>query len=484
LISENGSTISGISAGSYVITVNDAVGCSTSATVIVNSVNEMVLVETVLNARCSAPNTGVISVQVSGGSAPYSYAWSNGASTSNISGLTPGSFCLTVTDALGCNQIGCYNISAQGSIEISIATVEATCGQSNGSATASSVQGQAPYTYVWSNGQTGNIITNLGTGIYYVTATDAFGCSAVQSFAVNNSGTPAVTVNTFNNNCASTNGGAIDITVIGGNAPFTYSWSNGSTSQDLSGLVNGTYLVIITDANGCSATAFATISNPESLVVEAEGANVACNNGNTGSIDVTVHSGATPYTYLWSNGVTTQDLSGLVAGNYGITVFDNNGCSVSTSVIITEPTAIVVAVESVTNATCNGALNGSVNISVVGGVLPYTFNWSNSATTEDLQNIGFGTYSVTVTDANGCTSSVITVNITQPEAIVVNVNAITDVKCNGGNDGVITITSAGGTAPYTYLWSNGATTSELTGVAAGTYGVTVTDVNGCTGFSS
>jgi gliding motility-associated-like protein len=480
----NSASINGLAAGSYTVTVEDAAGCSTVENVVVNNISDMVLRGTVLNATCGSPASGVIAVQVSGGTAPYIYAWSNGANTNSISNLVAGTYCLTVTDGNGCNQISCYTISSSGNLAIAVSTTTATCGENNGSATATASLGQAPYNYVWSNGQVGATASNLNAGTYFVTATDASGCSAVQSVAVSEAGAPVVAIQATNNTCANGNTGAIDITLQGGVGPFTFNWSNRATTQNVTGLINGTYSVVVTDANGCIATAIATVSSPSALIVEAEAASVLCNGGNTGAIDVTVNAGTAPYTYLWSNGETTQDLSGLATGNYGVTVFDANGCSVSTTINVAQPDAIAINIDRVDNTVCNSSEDGNIYVSVTGGATPYTYNWSNGATTEDLLNVGFGTYILTVTDANGCTTVAASVNIEQPDAVAVTIAEIGDVSCNGGNDGSVTISVAGGNAPYTYVWSNGATTAELRSVAAGSYDVTVTDVNGCTGTLS
>jgi hypothetical protein len=456
----NSASINGLAAGSYTVTVEDAAGCSTVENVVVNNISDMVLRGTVLNATCGSPASGVIAVQVSGGTAPYIYAWSNGANTNSISNLVAGTYCLTVTDGNGCNQISCYTISSSGNLAIAVSTTTATCGENNGSATATASLGQAPYNYVWSNGQVGATASNLNAGTYFVTATDASGCSAVQSVAVSEAGAPVVAIQATNNTCANGNTGAIDITLQGGVGPFTFNWSNRATTQNVTGLINGTYSVVVTDANGCIATAIATVSSPSALIVEAEAASVLCNGGNTGAIDVTVNAGTAPYTYLWSNGETTQDLSGLATGNYGVTVFDANGCSVSTTINVAQPDAIAINIDRVDNTVCNSSEDGNIYVSVTGGATPYTYNWSNGATTEDLLNVGFGTYILTVTDANGCTTVAASVNIEQPDAVAVTIAEIGDVSCNGGNDGSVTISVAGGNAPYTYVWSNGATPTE------------------------
>ena len=184
----------------------------------------------------------------------------------------------------------------------------------------------------------------------------------------------------------------------------------------------------------------------------------------------------------WSNGATTEDLTGLGAGTYELTVTDANGCEVSIDggVEITEPNILEIAIDATADASCNGATDGSIDITVSGGTAPYSYAWSNGATTEDLAGLGAGTYELTITDANGCEAKIDGgVEITEPNILEIAIDATADASCNGAADGSIDVTISGGTAPYTYAWSNGAATEDLSGLGAGTYELTVTDANGC-----
>jgi hypothetical protein len=242
------------------------------------------------------------------------------------------------------------------------------------------------------------------------------------------------------------------------------------------------YNVVITDANGCSVSTGATISGPSAaLLATGVVSNVSCNGGNNGAINLTVSGGTAPYTYAWSNGAATEDITGVTQGSYSVVVTDANGCTFNTSFVITQPAAALTLQSAiVSNVSCFGGSNGSINITIVGGTPPYTFSWSNGAATEDLVNVGAGTYTGIVTDANGCS---ITANatITQPASLISVTSAVvTNVSCFGGANGSVNITVAGGTPPYTYNWSNGAITQDLSNVGAGTYTGVITDANGCT----
>src|SRR5206468_1059440 len=198
--------------------------------------------------------------------------------------------------------------------------------------------------------------------------------------------------------------GSIDLTVTGGTAPYSYLWSTGAISEDLSALVAGNYSVTVTDAKGCTATQSVTIGQPAAaLAVSDTHVDVNCFGGSTGSIDLTVSGGTTPYSYLWNNGSISQDLSALVAGDYSVTVTDAKGCTATQSVTIARPAAALAVGETHVDVSCFGGSTGSIDLTVTGGTAPYSYLWSTGAISEDLSALAAGLYSVTVTDAKGCT---------------------------------------------------------------------------------
>ncbi|NDC07664.1 MAG: hypothetical protein EBZ86_10190 [Synechococcaceae bacterium WB9_2_069] len=190
----------------------------------------------------------------------------------------------------------------------------------------------------------------------------------------------------------------------------------------------------------------------------------SCPNGNNGAIDLTVAGGIAPYIFTWSNGASTEDLSSLTAGNYSVSVTDFNGCTANANVTITQPTLLTTSASS-TNVTCNGLNNGTATVTAAGGTAPYTYLWNSGATTPSITNLAPGNYSVTVTDANGCSANA-NVTITQPILLTANASS-TNLACNGINNGTATVTAAGGTASYNYLWNTGATTPSITNLAPG-----------------
>jgi uncharacterized protein (DUF2141 family) len=283
--------------------------------------------------------------------------------------------------------------------------------------------------------------------------------------------------------------GQIKVLVLGGTAPFVFNWSNipgTNDPQNQTGLPAGTYGLTVTDANGCTASTTVTLIAPPAPTVTATSTPPSCQNPTSGTITLTVTGGSTPYTYDWSHILGNSDpanLTGLSANVYSVVVTAANGCTTSTSVTLTVPNAPQVT-ETHTNVTCFGGATGSIDLTVTGGTAPYTYDWADvtgTSNTEDRTGLTAGSYSVTVTDANGC-SSTSTVVIGQPTAFAAS-TVLTHVTCNGSSNGAIDLTVSGSTAPYTYDWADVAGTSnteDRTGLAAGTYCVTITDANGCT----
>ena len=270
--------------------------------------------------------------------------------------------------------------------------------------------------------------------------------------------------------------GEASVNVSGGTPGYTYSWSTGATSASISGLVEGTYSVTVTDSKGCVDSAQVSLVEPVALMISTTSLDVTCNGDTDGFASASASGGTPGYSYNWSTGANTASISGLVAGTYGVTVTDANGCQDSSEVIVNEPPVLVLT-PSMDDVECNGEASGSASVSVSGGTPGYTYSWSTGATTASVADLAVGTYGVTVTDANGCKDST-QVMIDEPTNLVVNAST-TDVECNGEASGTATASVGGGTPGYSYSWSTGATTASVADLAAGSYGVTVTDANGC-----
>ena len=294
----------------------------------------------------------------------------------------------------------------------------------------------------------------------------------------------SVSININNNvSCFGANDGSLSANPTGGSAPFTYNWTNASTLATANSLAAGAYTVTVTDVNGCIDSASSFITSPISLVLTTASIDVNCNGGSDGQAGAIGIGGSPPYTYLWSNAATTTNITGLVAGTYTITLTDNNGCTLSSSETIAEPTLLVASITASTDVSCNGGSDGTATANAAGGTIPYTFAWSNAAITASINGLLAGAYTVTITDNNNCTSTS-SITITEPTPLIATISSSTNVSCNGGSDGTATTMASGGTAPYTYNWSNSNTTATATLLTAATYTVTIADANGCISSTS
>jgi hypothetical protein len=479
-------TISGLTAGTYEVTITDANGCTMVGTAVVTEPDQLLAFGTVNNANCGGTSSGSISITVFGGIPPYSYMWNTvpAQTTAIATGLGAGSYTCIVTDSKGCTVAVTNTISTPAPIVLTTNKTNARCnGASNGTATVNASGGVTPYNYLWSNGKTTANIIGLAAGTYTVTVTDANGCTSTTTVAISHPSKVAALYVSTNPTCFGATNGTINLTVTGGTPPYTYNWSNGSTTEDQAGLAAGIYSVVIKDNKGCVLTAMITLVQPNAIVVSTSINNVKCNGANTGKATANVTGGTAPYTYLWSNGATTITAKNLVAGTYTVIVTDSKGCTGIGSATINQPAALVCNTTVINNVSCYGANDGKVQVTVSGGKAPYTYLWNTNpiATTAIVNNVAAGTYTVTVKDKNNCTT-ICTVTVTQPASALSLTMSGSVVACNGGNTGTASVVATGGTAPYTYLWNTGVaqTTSSLSGLTAGTYTVTVTDFNGCT----
>jgi gliding motility-associated-like protein len=434
--------------------------------------------------NCFGGTNGGAAVTVAGGQSPYTYSWntSPAQTTPTVSNLSPGTYSVTITDAIGCTQQTPVTV-AQPPILAATATGSiASC--SGGSITAGASGGTGPYTYLWApGGQTTATATGLTTGSYTVTVTDSKGCTATASTSVTPPAAMSVSVAGTSPNCFSGANGSATATITGGLGPFTYNWTpSGGTAATANGLAAGNYTVTVTDSRTCSATGTVTITQPTQLTASATATNETCDYSNNGTATATAGAGTPGYTYLWApGGQTTVTATALAAGNYTVTVTDSKGCTRQAFASVTQPATLAATLGSQTNVNCNGGNNGSVTASGTGGTPGYTYLWApGGQTSATATSLASGTYTVTVTDTRSCTGQA-TVTITQPTLALSATTTFTNVACNGGNTGTITAAPTGGTAPYSYLWApGGQTTATVNNLIAGSYTVTVTDSRGCT----
>jgi hypothetical protein len=355
---------------------------------------------------------------------------------------------------------------------------------SDGSIELNVTGGTSPYAFEWSSvGSTGSIY-GLTPGWYTVTITDQNSCSTVDSFYVDYLYAPIPLVlasNEVDVLCFGDCNGSIDLQVSGGALPYTYSWSNGFTTENIFGICAGEYLVTVISANHDTAFWISNVAEPDSMQIDTTILHVSPASGIDGEIDISVNGGTSPFVYAWSTGATTQDITGLGIGTYTVSISDGNLCDYEFEFVliynsILQPLSITTIV---IGNPCHGDCLGEIDISVLGGAIPYQFEWSTGSLAEDIIGLCSGSYWITVSSFNEDTL-IQEIVVTDPGEIAVSFGG-TNVDPNTGLGGSIDAVISGGTSPFNYQWSDGSSTANIIGVDYGTYSVTITDANSCTG---
>ena len=478
-----GATATGLRAGAYTVTVTDANGCEVPASVTVDGKPApSVTAEQSQMVSCAGGNDGAALASATGGTAPYTYLWSNGATTAQVTNVKGGTYQVTVTDAGGCTAVAQVRINQSPALSLAgfIDNNLGCDGQANGAVSVMANGGVEPYTYKWSTGATESFLMGVGAGTYSATVTDAKGCTDVTSIELTEpAGFTIDAAVDANVTCNQGSDGAVSVSATG-TGDYTYAWSNGATTASLTGLKAGTYRVTVTGTGGCTMSESVTVTQPTALsAVAFTDANASCSGKTDGMVSVFPSGGASSdYTYAWSNGSTEQFLMAVGAGEYTVTVTDGNGCTATARATVTEPAGYVASTTVDANVSCNGGADGSVTASLTGGSGNLTYAWSNAATTATVTGLRAGDYSVTISDNKGC-SATTSVTVTEPTALNAEMGITQDYGADNGTAG---ITVAGGTGDYTYAWGTdpAQTESLATGLTAGAYTVTVTDANGCT----
>ncbi len=668
--SSNQQNISNLCAGNYTVTVTDGSTCSKTLNVTITENAAMIITANIVNVTCYGGNDGSININVSGGTAPYSYQWSTGANNTTLVGLTAGIYYLTITDNLGCIKDTFFTVTEPDAISITETHQNVSCfGLADGWIDIVVSNGVSPYSYVWSGPScpcNGTHITNLQAGTYFVTVTDANSCKKILSIQITEpSVLKAPITSQTNMQCGGSCNGSATVSPTGGTPTYSYLWNNGENTPIADSLCAGWNYITVSDANGCTAIdsteilappaltasitdsvmscgSFPTVVAGTTFIPDGDGTiyttsitqtdfpsgasinnssditsiclnmehswlgdleiKIICPNGQSsilkqdshipgfeeflgipnesdgidpydpaqnppgtgwdycfsntpmygtmvnesnnyhtlpagsytpyesftnligcpiygdwtisvidnwgydngyifswlinfdpstypyqfcnGSATVTPQGGTSPYTYYWSNGTTTQVDSNLCSGTYCVTVTDANNCTATDCVTITDIDLNIDSISKI-NASCSGVCNGSATVYSSGGFAPITYIWSNGGITQTISNLCAGTYKVTVTEANGCIA-IDSVVITNNLNLQVTINTTGTIQCNGDCTGGAVVLVLNGTAPYTYNWSPNITdvTPIISGKCADTYFVTVTDADGCSTTSS
>ena len=477
-----GDTLSSLCVGVYVVTMEDAVGCIQSDTLIINSPASFTANVTSNSSFCGQCN-GSATVQVAGGTGPFTFLWNNGDTSTSISGLCAGNYSVTITDSGGCAVMKSVLVGGSPAVSTIQSSSNALCnGSCNGAASVTVTTGTIPYSYSWSpGGYTTSAVSTLCANTYYVTTTDANGCTSSDTITITQPAELiASPVSSVNLSCNGSNDGAATVTATGGTQPYQYDWnpSVGNTAY-VTNLSAGNYTVIVSDNNSCSDTVTFTITEPAAIMLFTSSTAASCGASN-GTATCTPSGGVAPYTYSWSPiGGNASTATNLPAGNYTVTVTDSNNCTQQAFVAVNNSGAPTLSLQSSIDVACHGDSTGSATISTAGGTSPFSYNWSPmGGSNASASNLPAGNYVVTVIDGNNCIAT-INVTISEPDAISINLQT-TNIACLGSCSGSAITNASGGSGGFSYLWSDNSTASSISGLCAGNFSVQVTDDNSCT----
>ena len=476
--------IANLCAGIYPVTILDNLGCQQSQTVVINNSNGITGENTnTQDIPCGSTCSGAATVQATGGNPPIAYNWiSPAVSGSVVSNLCPGTYFVQMQDAQGCLRNASVSINAATNITLSPFITPPACGQTNGTISVLVSGGTPTFNFSWLPVSPATAtLNNVGPGSYTLTVTDGSpgGCPTSQAFNISNQNAPLIGFTPTQINCFNACTGAVSTNITGTATPFTYNWSVGGNTPNLSNLCKGVITLTVTDSNSCIAVSSTTLTdNPQLQAGIPQVTQPTCNQCN-GAANINGLGGVAPYTYSWTTGASGASQSSLCAGLYQVVITDQLNCQQTQNVVINNSNGITGETFAIQNITCAGSCNGGATVTPVGGTTPIFFSWVNpvqSSTINAVTGLCAGSYFVQMTDAKGCkrTSSLsispvndfsVTSNILQPSC--------------GSNNGAISLQVNGGTAPYSYSWTPSAANSPtLNNVGPGVYVVAVTDQNG------
>lgn len=484
---QNGATAQGLSGGNYEVIVTDANGCTAQISTTVAEPAAIQMTTQTTDAQCFGTATGTASATATGGNGAFSFVWSNMQNTAAATGLSAGNYTVIATDAAGCRDTAAVQVNQPTALQVQWQPADPACfGDADGTASATISGGTGIYTITWPGQAPNNhpVRQNLSAGSYVVTVSDANNCTEIQTITLANPPLLSAAMTTSPADCNAAATGSAQATATGGTGAYTYLWSNGQNGPDAANLQAGPISVVVTDANGCTTLATGSITEPTAMTLSIAPADARCFGASDGTATAIAGGGAGNYTYLWSNGQTGPAASGLGAGTYNLVVRDGNNCMISQSFNISQPTALNATTQSVT-ASCSPQPDGEASVTATGGTQPYTYRWSDPAQQTDAaaRQLPPGAYTVTVTDANGC-SFTQNAAVAGSPAVQLQLQA-TPVGCHGGNNGGISATATGGTGAFTYQWSAAGlgNVSNPAQLSAGLYSLTVTDERLCTAIA-
>ncbi len=476
--------------GNYVLVVTDgATGCTNSATAVVVG-NNVPPGATATGGTLTCTNTSVQLTATSTSGTSYSWTGPNGytSSAQNPTVTVDGAYQLVVTAANGCTSTALTNVALDQTAPGASLAVSGNlnCNNAAVNLVATSTANPNVLEHVWTlpdastvNSGADAFLSVTQAGLYSLVVTNTTnGCTSTASSTVTQYAAVAANIDGVQNvTCNGAANGGVVASGTGGNGNYTYNWSNGGFTPGISNLDAGTYTVTISDTDGCSSTASATVSQPEQLLANASATPQSSNGASDGTATANASGGSPNYAYEWNNGEQTASITGLLPGSYTVTVTDANFCTAIQTVTVNAYNCTIQTEYDVTNVSCFGANNGSATILINGGTQPFSYDWSTGDSTSSVSNLGPGQYSVSILDAANCPAE-LTFTVFEPTPLNANATA-TGTSGPNVNDGTATASPTGGFSPYNFSWSNGESTAFIDSLPSGDYTVTITDANDC-----
>jgi gliding motility-associated-like protein len=418
-------------------------------------------------------------------------AWSTGETTDSIwvKPTQTTTYWASSTDQYGCESTDSITVFVS-EIQNTISVEEPSCnGSSDGQAQINPTGGIMPYTFLWSNGSGSSIANNLSSDTVWVAVTDSIGCSVVDTFFIDQpdsliiSNIQTSNYNGFNVSCNGGSDGSVSTTVIGGTIPYYYNWNNNTyTTSGISNVAAGTYVLQVTDTNGCTVNETILLSEPNPIIISPSitsnynGYAISCYGESDGSADVNISGGISPYTILWSNGTPTSSMTNVPSGSYSVMITDGNGCIDSTQIYLSQPNPLS-ATAIVTDASCYGERNGRIELSLSGGAGSFNINWNTGDTGITIDNIPSDWYSYNVISSNNC-SYEDSIFLDHPMPLSIELDTI-HPTCINSFDGELNLVAMGGTPGYNYFLNGNAFTGSIQGLGTDSLRILAVDFNNC-----
>ncbi|MCB9188390.1 MAG: gliding motility-associated C-terminal domain-containing protein [Flavobacteriales bacterium] len=481
---DNDSIADNVAAGNYSVTITDGNGCTLTVDEDVFEPTPLTATLSATDVNCFGGNDGTAQVTASGGTPIYEVEWDNGYLNDTISSLFAGTYGVTITDRNNCQFTSSINVNEPiAPLSYTTDSIDVDCfGASTGTAEVLTQGGTYPYYYTWSNSAIDSVNENISAGTYTFLVMDDNGCTINGSVIVNEP--PLLVTNIVNVDsafCELPNGSAL-ITATGGTGPYSFVWSDGQTTALADGLLQGTYTVETTDANGCQNTDQVTIGNiPSPNVTASVNQIVSCYDGNDGDVIAVGTLGDGNYQFSWApSGNMIANPTNLEEGDHIVTLTDGNGCQARDTIYVAQNDEINITTDTLVTVSCFGLSDAWIVPTVIGGIPTYSYDWSNGSTNDTVTGLPFGQHTLTITDDLGCQMTQ-SFNVSQPALLQTSISSFADELCVDSYDGTATSSTTGGTFPYSYSWNSTPVQTGLTAtdLAPGNYSLLVTDINGC-----